>query len=308
MAIPDYQSLLLPLLRVAATRDAWTFRDAVEQLADEFQITDEERRQRIPSGSGFLFDNRVGWARTYLKQAGLIASPRRGLFHATDQGKALLAEGLTKIDLDVLRRYPDFLAFQGRRKQQTDAARESGSLATPGAANDLTPEDELAEIYKGLHEALVQELLDQVKSMPPAFFERLVVDLLVKMGYGGFRADAGHVVGKSGDEGIDGVINEDKLGLDAVYLQAKRWQGVVGRPEIQKFAGALHGQRASKGVFITTSSFTREAHEYVRTVNLRVVLIDGGELASLMVEHNVGVSTVGTYEIKRIDSDYFEGE
>ena len=173
---------------------------------------------------------------------------------------------------------------------------------------DLTPEDALAAAYQKLRKSLEADLLDQVKSSSPAFFERLVIDLLVSMGYGGSRRDAGRAIGKSGDGGIDGIIKEDKLGLDAIYIQAKRWEGTVGRPEIQKFAGALQGQRATKGVFITTSNFSREAEEYANIINTKIILVDGERLATLMVDHNVGVSMLGVYELKKVDSDYFEGD
>ena len=305
MTIPDYQTIMLPLLKLAADGQEHRFRNAVEQLAAEFQITAAERNELLPSGTAPLFDNRVGWARTYLKQAGLLQSSKRGTFQITDRGKALLGKSPKQIDVGLLDRYEEFRAFRSRRRDKTEA---DVKLQEPEPVTDQTPEDALAFAYQKLRKNLEDELLDQIKSASAAFFERLVIDLLVAMGYGGSRQDAGRAVGRSGDGGIDGIIKEDKLGLDVIYVQAKRWEGTVGRPEIQKFAGALQGQRANKGVFITTSNFTRDAEEYANVINSKIILIDGERLASLMVDHNVGVAPVGVYELKKIDSDYFEGE
>lgn len=320
MPIPDYQTAMLPLLRLAGDGSEHKFRDAVEQLAAHFEVTAEERNEMLPSGTAPLFDNRVGWAKTYLKQAGLLASPKRGFFLITDLGRQLLASNPTRIDGEVLDRYEEFRAFKNRRREALVAEERKETRDLPLAASAParvvadegpraeTPEDVLAGAYRRLRSELEVELLEQVRASTPAFFERVVVDLLVKMGYGGSRKDAGRAVGASGDGGIDGIIKEDRLGLDTIYLQAKRWEGTVGRPEIQKFAGALQGQRASKGVFITTSSYSKEAVEYAGVISTKIVLIGGRELASLMVDHNVGVSTAGSYELKRIDADYFEGE
>ena len=307
MPIPDYQTIMLPLLRLTGDSQEHRFRDAVEQLALEFQITDAERAELLPSGAAPLFDNRVGWARTYLKQAGLIRSPKRGIFHITEQGKKLLAENPQKIDVALLGRYEEFRAFKSRRRDRTDIDADN-NLTEAETITDQTPEDALAEAYQKLRKNLEGELLDQVKAASPTFFERLVIDLLVAMGYGGSRQDAGRAIGRSGDGGIDGIIKEDKLGLDVIYVQAKRWEGTVGRPEIHKFAGALQGQRANKGVFITTSNFSRDAVEYTNVINSKIILIDGARLATLMVDHNVGVAPVGVYELKKIDTDYFEGD
>jgi len=306
MAIPDYQTLMLPLLRLATDSREHRYRDAVEQLASEFRLTDAERAELLPSGTAPIFDNRVGWARTYLKQAGLLSSPKRGMFQITEAGRALLDTKPARINIALLEQYPTFVAFKARRKDKGDLEPKP-KVASGEAASDETPEDALAEAYKTLRRNLESELLDQVRSASPAFFERLVIDLLVGMGYGGSRQDAGRAIGRSGDEGIDGIIKEDKLGLDAIYVQAKRWEATVGRPDIQKFAGALQGQRANKGVFITTSTFSRDAEEYVNAINSKIILIDGERLAGLMIDHNVGVAPVGVYELKRVDSDYFEG-
>ncbi|MEJ7928864.1 restriction endonuclease [Ramlibacter sp. AN1015] len=304
---------MLPLLRLAGDGEEHRFRDAVEALAAHFGISPEERNELLPSGTAPLFDNRVGWARTYLKQAGLLASPKRGVFTITDRGKQLLASNPSKIDGEVLDRFEEFREFKNRRRETLGSdigtvSKPSDTASPVDRTPTQTPEDVLASAYRRLREELETEVLDQVRASTPAFFERLVVDLLVKMGYGGSRQDAGRAVGASGDGGIDGIIKEDRLGLDVIYIQAKRWENPVGRPEIQKFAGALQGHRASKGVFITTSSYTREATEYAAVISTKIVLLGGRELASLMVDHNVGVSMAGSYELKRIDADYFEGE
>lgn len=314
MPIPDYQTLMLPLLRLAGDGQEHRFRDAVEQLAAEFEITDEERSTMLPSGTAPLFDNRVGWARTYLKQAALVESRKRGVFRITPRGTELLTKNPNKIDNTTLEQFPEYLAFKLRRNEEKSATVPSTTelntkpptqLIEP---SDSTPEELFSQAYQRLRSNLEVELLEQVKSASPAFFERLVIDLLVAMGYGGSRQDAGRAIGRSGDGGIDGIIKEDKLGLDVIYVQAKRWEGTVGRPEIQKFAGALQGQRANKGVFITTSGFSKEAEEYANIISSKIILITGEQLAVLMVDHNVGVSPISKFELKRIDSDYFEGE
>ncbi len=296
---------MLPVLELAADGAEHKFRDAVDKLADEFSLTDEERNELLPSGSQAVFTNRVGWARSYLKQAGLLASPRRGYFTITEQGQSLLAEKPDKVNVSVLERYPAFLEFRARRR---DKSNDSETQTIETTVSTDTPEDSLASAYRTLRRNLEQELLDAVTESSPTFFERMVVDLLVKMGYGGNRQDAGRALGKSGDGGIDGIINEDRLGLDVIYIQAKKWDATVGRPEIQKFAGALQGQRARKGVFITTSNFSKEAIEYASAIDSRIILIDGNQLAALMTEHNLGVSVVGQYEVKKLDTDYFYEE
>jgi restriction system protein len=306
MAIPDYQTLMLPVLRLASDGEEHKVSQAVEKIADEFALTSEERTELLPSGSQAVFNNRVGWARSYLKQAGLLASPKRGFFTITQNGIDLLAKDPVKVDVSVLEQYPEFIEFRNRKKDKSDAESQAESSYEP--ESNQTPEDALASAYNTLRKSLESEILSAVKEASPMFFERLVVDLLVKMGYGGNRQDAGKALGKSGDGGIDGIINEDRLGLDVIYIQAKRWEGTVGRPEIQKFAGALQGKRARKGVFITTSSFTKEAEEYVSLIESKIILINGEYLSRLMTEHDVGVSVIGQYEVKKIDSDYFDNE
>ncbi len=238
-----------------------------------------------------------------MKQAGLLEAPKRGIFRITAQGKALLAKDPPKIDNGLLNQYESFRTFRIRGKEVDDNSRP----ASPDSAAAETPEDAMAGAYKRVRKYLEAELLEQVKGASPAFFDRLVVDLVVAMGYGGSRQDAGRAIGRRGDGGIDGIIKEDKLGLDVIYLQAKKWANTVGRPEIQKFAGAVQGQRASKGIFITTSNYSREALEYVRTITTKIILIDGDTLTTLIVDHNVAVTTTSTYELKKVDSDYFEG-
>lgn len=304
MPIPDYQTLMLPVLQLSADGEVHKFSQAIEDLATKFQLTDEERNELLPSGTQAVFNNRVGWARSYLKQAGLLDTPRRGYFTISQRGRDLLATNPNRIDISVLEQFPEFIEFKNRKKDKKDE--DGRQLSQARVSTSDTPEDALATAYSELRESLEGEVLEAVMGSSPSFFERLVVDLLVRMGYGGNRQDAGRALGKSGDGGIDGIIKEDQLGLDVIYIQAKRWEGSVGRPEIQKFAGALQGQRAKKGVFITTSTFSKEAEQYASVIDSRIILIDGERLGRLMVDHGVGVSTAGVYEVKKIDSDYFE--
>jgi restriction system protein len=254
MPIPDYQTLMLPLLRFAADGSDHTTREAVEVLATEFQLTPAERNELLASGQKAIFNNHVGWANSYLKKAGLLESPRRGALRVTARGQQILDDNPTRIDVKYLDRFPEFIEFRdASRNNRATATTESVAIAT-----EQTPEEALELAHQSLRLSLAQDILSRILSCSPTFFERLVVELLVKMGYGGSRRDAGERIGQSGDGGIDGIIKEDRLGLDTIYIQAKRWQGSVGRPEIQKFVGALQGQRAKKGVFITTSSYTAE--------------------------------------------------
>lgn len=302
MPIPDYQSLMLPLLRFAADGNDHTTREAVETLASEFQLTPAERTELLASGQQAIFNNRVGWANSYLKKAGLLEAPRRGALRITARGKQILAENPPKVDVRFLERFPEFIEFRDAPRNN----RGTETTETIVAATEQTPEEALELAHQSLRLSLAQDLLSRILSCSPTFFERLVVELLVKMGYGGSRRDAGERIGQSGDGGIDGIIKEDRLGLDTIFIQAKRWQGSVGRPEIQKFVGALQGQRAKKGVFITTSSYTAEAIDYASRIDTKVVLIDGQLLANLMMDFDVGVSVSASYIVKRIDSDYFE--
>ena len=300
MAIPDYQTIMLPLLRFLGDGVEHAKREAVESLAEKFKLTEEQRKELLPSGKQPLFGNRVGWARTYLKKAGLIASTRHGYFIITKRGREVLSQNPSKIDVKFLEQFPEFIEFRERRKDKEKKPKKVIPIS-----HEVNPEELLETAYQELQENLASELLETVKECSPEFFEKLVVDVLITMGYGGSRKEAGKAIGRSGDGGIDGIINEDKLGLDIIYMQAKRWENTVGRPEIQKFAGALQGQRARKGIFITTSNFTKEALDYVKNIDSKIILIDGQRLAELMIEHNVGVSPVASYEIKKIDTDYF---
>jgi restriction system protein len=302
MPIPDYQTIMLPLLRLAEDRREHSAREAIEALANHFQLSDADRKELLSSGQQ-TFDNRVGWATTYLKKAGLLESTKRSHFRITDRGLEALRTNPARVDVKFLERFPEFIEFKTRR---SDSDRPSAPARTRVEIEETeTPEDAIEGAYQSLRNGLANDLIQQIMGCSPAFFERLVVDLLVRMGYGGSRQDAGQAIGKSGDGGIDGIIKEDRLGLDVIYIQAKRWEGTVGRPEIQKFVGALQGQRARKGIFITTSSFSSEALQYASMIESKVVLIDGEMLAKFMIDHGVGVSPVAVYEIKRVDSDYF---
>ena len=301
MAIPDYQTVMLPLLRVVSDQDEHSIRAAIEKLAAEFKLSDEERRELLPSGKQPVFDNRVAWARTYLKNARLLEYTRRGHFKISERGLEELKENPTRIDKDYLTRFPAFQEFRSRSKKKE--VHDAEKTTRPGLAE--TPEEALESSFQDLRDNLAQELLDQILASPPSLFEKLVVELLVNMGYGGTHKDASKAIERSGDEGIDGIINEDRLGLDTIYLQAKRWQNVVGRPEIQKFAGALQGQRAKKGVFITTSTFSKDARDYASRIETRIVLIGGDDLTQLMIDYNIGVTPVQRFELKRLDSGYF---
>jgi restriction system protein len=304
MAVPDFQSLMLPLLRISADGQEHQLAEARRVLAAEFKLNDADRDELLPSGQQSKFANRVAWAKVYLAQADLLRSTRRGHFQISDRGRKVLEAPPTRIDIKLLERYPEFLEFRAP-KPHAEEARGEQPLEPPERE---TPEETLEAAHLKMRASLATEILTRIKTGTPEFFERLVVELLLKMGYGGSRGGAGQAVGKSGDEGIDGIISEDRLGLDVVYLQAKKWEGTVGRPEIQKFVGALHGKRARKGVFITTGAFSGDASSYVEHIEPKVVLIDGRRLAELMIDFEVGVTTARTYHVKRIDSDYFEEE
>jgi restriction system protein len=292
---------MLPLLQLAGDGRDHSIREAVETLAQQFELTDDDRRELLPSGRQPLFYNRVGWARTYLKKAGLLTTPRRGHFAITNRGLDVLAQSPQRIDLGLLRQFLEFVEFI--------SAKSGGSTERDdGEGGSRTPEERIEAAYDELRRGLAVELLEAIASSSPGFFEQVVVDLLLGMGYGGTRRDAGQAIGRIGDEGIDGIIKEDRLGLDTVYVQAKRWATAVGRPEIQRFVGALEGHHARKGVFITTSSFTPAAIEYASRVDRRVVLIDGDMLGQLMIDHGIGVNTIASYDLKHLDTDYFSEE
>jgi len=301
MAIPDYQTIMLPLLRFAEDKKEHSLRQAIDALAVQFNLTDKERRELLTSGKQ-IFDNRVGWARTYIKKAGLIEITRRGYSRITERGLAVLKQNPSKIDVKFLYQFKEFREFKAFRREKSVVQRELEE------ERENTPEEELESAYQSIRNSLATDILQQIRTSSPSLFEKVVVELLVVMGYGGSRKDAGEAVGKIGDEGIDGIIKEDPLGLDIIYIQAKRWGSTVGRPEIQRFAGALQGKRARKGIFITTSDYSREAYEYISNIDTKIVLIDGDQLAQLMIDNNIGVSPSNAYEVKKLDLDYFTEE
>jgi restriction system protein len=305
MPIPDFQTLMLPLLHFCADGKDHIKSEVVPALAEKFGLTEAELAEDLPKVRQGKFYNRVAWAQTYLKQAGLLEITGRGLFRITERGKQVLSSHPVRIDMKFLEQYPEYIAFRNRGKNNK-GKQESEQTTLEEEVSESTPEELLEAGYRQLRSALASELLQQVKSASPAFFEHMVVELLLRMGYGGTQEDAGAVVSKSGDGGIDGIINEDRLGLDVIYIQAKRWEADVGRPEIQKFVGALAGNKASKGVFITSSGFTKEARNYANQVNHKVVLMDGVMLAELMMDYDLGVSTKDVFTVKRLDSDYFD--
>lgn len=277
-------------------------RNVTDALANQLGVTEEEKKELLPSGAAPVFYNRTAWAKTYLKKAGLLDSPKQGIVVITKRGLDVMKANPASIDVKFLKQFSEFVEFQ--------ATKRGDEIVDVDSNDDVsieTPEEALETAYQKIRKSLAQDLLNKVITLSPAFFEKLVVELLVKMGYGGSIKDAGRAIGKSGDEGIDGTIKEDKLGLDIIYIQAKRWQpgNGVGRPELQKFVGALAGQGAKKGIFITTSSFTKDALEYVPKNETKIVLIDGQQLAQYMIDYNLGVTSVNSYEVKRMDSDYF---
>lgn len=300
MPVPDFQTLMHPLLALHADGLEHVNRSLVETLAEQFRLTEQERREMLPSGRGRLFENRIGWAKNRLLRSKLIDAPKRGISVITVRG------------LEILKLYPDKLNQSVLRSMEGI----SGKAATTGVSatkvvqieeepETAPPEELLEDAYQKVRRQIETDLLSLIMENPPEFLERVVVDLVVGMGYGGSRKDAGEALGKTGDEGIDGIIKEDPLGLDIIYLQAKRWDNTVGRPEIQKFAGALQGQRAKKGIFITTSTFSAEAKDFASKIDSKIILIDGSRLVRLMFDHGIGVATATTYDVKKIDSDYF---
>ena len=308
MPIPEYNEIKVPALELLAEVKARKTSETYGPLADGFKLTPEERAELLPSGAQRRWENRVNWALYDLYRAGLLEKPRRGTYAITELGLQVARQKPKLIDRDFLMQFPAFAKWmEGADKPDLDKPpliSPDPILLPPGK----TPEEAIDAAHRVLHDALKRDVLDQVKRMDPIRFEQLVLDLLLAMGYGGSREEAARVTKASHDEGIDGVINEDRLGLDVIYLQAKRWQQTVGRKEIQSFVGALAGQQASKGVFITTSDFAGTAVEYARKLSQKVILIDGDRLADLMIQHNIGVSRSRTYEVKHIDSDYFDPE
>jgi restriction system protein len=303
LTIPDYQTLMLPLMEIANDGAEHRMSDAVDVLAERFRLTPAERETLLPSGRQTTIANRIGWSKTYLAKAGLLDGSKRGVFSITDRGREVMQGHPARIDVKFLKQFPGFEEFRTSIRDKVPA-----DATDTNTAQTQTPEELLEDSYERLKSRLSEDLLSRVRQVSPARFESIVLDLLLAMGYGGSRPDAGRAVGRSGDGGIDGLINEDPLGLDVVYIQAKRWEGVVGRPVVQAFVGSLEGQRAKKGVLITTSSFTTDATQYVGMIDKKVILIDGSRLAQLMIEHGVGVTVEQTYLIKRLDLDYYDDD
>jgi restriction system protein len=303
---PGYQAFMLPVLEALTDGAEHRIQDVIAAAADHFHLTPEDREQLLPSGRTHLYQNRIHWAATYLTHAGLTTKPRRAVIQLTDEGRRVLDTHPASIDVRYLERYPQFVEFRkGGTVATPSSSTPGGRTAEPVAE---TPEETLERAWKGLSQEVAADLLQRLLNTSPGFFEEIVVRLLVAMGYGGSYADAASVVGRSGDEGIDGIIKEDRLGLDAIYVQAKRWQGVVGRPVVQAFVGSLDGARARKGVLITTSSFSPDAKAYVRAIEKRVILIDGPTLTNYMIEYRVGVTPQQTYVVPKVDVDFFGEE
>ncbi len=298
MAIPDYQTIMLPLLKFASDAKEHSIHEAIKVLSDQFKLTPAERKELLPSGQQEVFVNRVGWARTYLKKAGLLEAPKRGILKLTERGERVLLTNPSKVDNKFLTQYDEFKTFRKRRRKQ-----ENNSVVLED--QEKTPEEAFETAYENLRAELSSDIIEHLKKSDPSLFEKIVIEVLVKLGYGGSLRDAGKAIGRSGDEGIDGIIKEDRLGLDIIYVQAKRWDTTVGRPEIQKFAGALQGQRARKGIFITTSNFSKDAINFASKIESKIILIDGDQLTDYMIDFNVGVTTTSKYELKKVDLDYF---
>ena len=310
MAIPDYQTLMLPILKIAGDGQEHRISDVVDQLARDFQLTDEERQQLLPSGKQTTFANRVHWAKTYLGQAGLLEATKRAHFRITDRGRKVLAQGPLRIDNEYLSQFTEFIQFRERNRVPGTPVSPNAAEITVAPVQTQTPDELLRNTVNQIETALRKELLDRIIVAPPAFFENLIVKLLLAMGYGGSREDSGRIVGQSGDGGIDGIIDQDALGLDRVYVQAKRYaiQNAVSEPEIRAFSGSLGAAKANKGVFVTTSYFTQPAQSFAERHPFRIVLIDGEQLAALMIRHNVGVRIDETLYLKKVDEDFFIDE
>lgn len=304
MSVPDFQQLMLPVLQVAKDGEI-SMTDARDRIAAKFGLSDEDISEMLPSGRQTLFSNRVAWARTFISKALLVETTQRGHFKITERGLEVLSSNPAKINVSFLSRFPEFLAWRETSAQSRRGYDSQGD----GSDNISTPEEKIEASYQSLLSAVHADVMERLQDCSWQFFERLIIDLLVAMGYGGGRAEMGEAFTKSGDGGIDGVIKEDALGLDAVYIQAKKWNPKnsfkAGRPDLQKFVGSLDGYGATKGLFVCLSGFTDEACDYIRTSSKRVILVDGKELANLMIRHNVGVRVRDIYELKGLDEDYF---
>ncbi|NLR80199.1 restriction endonuclease [Chitinophaga eiseniae] len=304
MMIPDFQTIMLPLLQILSDGNEYLLRDVINKICDQFHLTEEEKIELLPSGNQPIIDNRVGWARTYLKKAQLLENPRRGVLRINQAGRELLESKPSRIDVKFLKTLPGFKEWHESSSSKDDGI--TPVIEKVENETGKTPEELLEYSFVSIKEQLASELLEKIKSCPFSFFEVLVIDLLIKMGYGGSKREAGQVMGKSGDGGIDGLIKEDKLGLDTIYVQAKRWENTVPIHHVRDFAGSLLSKKAKKGIFITTSNYPASAKEFVSSIEPKVALIDGKELTELMIEYNIGVASKKMYEVKRLDTDYFE--
>ncbi len=304
MAIPDFQSVMRPVLLAVSDGAARSLGDVREAVKDHFGLSEQERKELLPSGNQTVINNRVGWARTYLNKAGLLTIPERGMVQITERGQNALQQGPDRISVAWLKQFPEFHDFHSHKSKPAPNKSEDEEESL----EEATPDEQLASAHQSLMASLADEVMDSIRQASPAFFEKLVVDLMISMGYGGSRREAGQATQSTNDDGIDGIIKEDKLGLDTIYLQAKRWSNTVHRPEIDKFIGALTRQRARKGVFLTTSDFSAGARDAAAGLDMKVVLIDGRELAQLMIENNLGVNVKEVYEVKQVDTDYFVEE
>lgn len=306
MTVPDFQSFFYPILKFASDKNEHSLNEVRDYLTEYFQLTDEAKSERVPSGTQTKFDNRIYWTKSYFSKAKLIENTKRSHFRITERGLKFLNKHNSDIKIKDLKTIDEFKEFNEGTNSTDDNRTEKTQIISTD--DTQTPLEKLEETFEFIQNELASELLDKIRVNSWQFFEDLVIDLMINMGYGGSKSKAGKSIQRTNDEGIDGIINEDKLGLDLIYLQAKMWQKetTISRPEVQKFVGALHGKRAKKGVFITTSSFTKGAIEYVKNIDPKVILIDGETLTNLMIEHNVGTTVIESYQIKKIDLDYFE--
>lgn len=305
MPIPDFQQFFAPVLQAAADGGIHTSSDLGVSASRSLGITDDDKKELLPSGKQSRFTNRLLWSIVYLRRSGLFETVSRGKYRISERGKTVLATGPGRLDVKYLRQFPEFLEFISKRADDDDEDEAPREISN---STKETPTEQFENTYQALRRELAEEVLEKVRECSPRYFEQIVVDLLVAMGYGGSHAEAGQKTRYTADGGVDGIIKEDKLGLDSIYLQAKRWEATVGRPVVQAFAGSLEGYRARKGVLITTSQFSSDAKEYVDRIEKKIVLIDGEQLAQLMIDHNVGVTVQNTYVLKRVDGDYFEEE
>jgi restriction system protein len=302
MPIPDFQFLMLSIMKVAQDGAEHTARELRQRIGDDLGLTDAERKELLPSGTQPVLTNRIAWARVHLTMAGLLEKTGKGRFRITQRGKEALSSNPSTINMRFLFQFPEYA--EARNKAKTDTAVEPASHASTSEV--ASPQERIELAFRELNNSLTTELRSKLASIDPFRFEQVVLDLVVKMGYGGSKKEAAQVTQRTADEGIDGLINEDRLGLEAICIQAKRWKHKVGRPEIQNFVGAIAGKKAGKGIFITTSDFHENAREYATSLHQKLVLIDGRRLAELMIEHNIGVAPEQPYIIKNVDTDYFE--